>query len=377
ACQWGVWQGCKGEGVCAPEDRQDESCGDGCGSHQRTCTAECQWDDWSQCSGGGPETCGEGERQTEPCGNCGTRERVCGADCRWGPWQGCSGEGERAANTDEARPCGGGACAAQVRTCNAQCQWSDWGECRGGGQCEPDSVDTQPCGNCGRATRRCEDTCIWGDFGRCEGEGACVAGQREERACGDSDVGICELGTQVRTCDVQCQWTAFDACRGAVAPQREICGDLIDQDCNGVAERRPDQFEPNDSCGDCYMLNDGEPDPNVFLNATLDSINDRNDYYCFQADDGFNAPGFGESIDITLSRIPNGNDYDLYLYQGMANCQADRRLAFSVAAGSANDEIHWGENVGGEDSGLYIIRVYRAIGYSCSGEYRLDVSGLR
>jgi hypothetical protein len=311
--------------------------------------------------------------QTEPCGACGERVRRCTDDCTWGEWSGCQSEGVCAPGEEDARGCGG-ACAAQVRTCTAQCEWSDWGECQGGGQCEPGQLDRASCGNCGERQRNCTDACIWGEWSNCSNQGECEAGRAEARRCG-TDRGICEFGVEERRCDQSCEWTDWGACRDGVEPQREICGDALDQDCNGRVERDPDEFEPNDSCDSCWVLQDGEVDVNVFLNATMDSIEDRNDYFCFNADDGFNVPGFGEDINITLSNVPADADYDIFLYKGRANCNAGRSLASSLNGRGEDDQIDWNET-NGDDDGEYVVRVRRVSGHSCNSEYRLDVRGL-
>lgn len=61
----------------------------------------------------------------------------------------------------------------------------------------------------------------------------------ETRACYDGapetvGVGPCKTGTQACGSD-----GIFDACEGAVVPQSEICGDGIDQDCNGIEAACP------------------------------------------------------------------------------------------------------------------------------------------
>ena len=45
--------------------------------------------------------------------------------------------------------------------------------------------------------------------------------------CGSSDVGACQLGTQI------CEVGAWGECIGAIEPAEEICNDNIDNNCNG------------------------------------------------------------------------------------------------------------------------------------------------
>lgn len=64
-------------------------------------------------------------------------------------------------------------------------------------------------------------------------------GAAERRACYDgppetAGIGPCKPGTQSCGSD-----GIFDACEGAVLPEGELCGDGIDQDCNGVEASCP------------------------------------------------------------------------------------------------------------------------------------------
>ena len=54
---------------------------------------------------------------------------------------------------------------------------------------------------------------------------------------------------------------------------------------------------------------------------TIDHVGDR-DFYCFEAEDNWSAPGFGEHIRVMLEDIPNGADFDLFLYRSVADCNA-------------------------------------------------------
>ena len=66
--------------------------------------------------------------------------------------------------------------------------------------------------------------------------GACTAGQVDTRACGSS-VGACVPGTQTRTCAPNGLWAIWSDCGGTyVGPSAEICGDAVDNNCNGAVD---------------------------------------------------------------------------------------------------------------------------------------------
>jgi DNA-binding beta-propeller fold protein YncE len=62
----------------------------------------------------------------------------------------------------------------------------------------------------------------------------CQPGATQTQACG-SNVGACKAGTQSRTCTESCLWPAWSSCGGAgyLRPSAEVCGDGVDNDCNG------------------------------------------------------------------------------------------------------------------------------------------------
>jgi hypothetical protein len=67
---------------------------------------------------------------------------------------------------------------------------------------------------------------------------ACAPGTT--RACypftggGAAGVGACKAGTQA--CSKSGEFGTWGACTGAVGPSAEVCGDSIDNDCNGTAD---------------------------------------------------------------------------------------------------------------------------------------------
>jgi hypothetical protein len=381
-CTWGDYQECQDDGVCQPGDVETEDCGVGCGQRTRTCSDGCQWSEWSDCVApeGQPQPeCNPGDEQMEACGNCGNRARSCGATCTWGQWGLCDAPADACEPGEEvAEVCPGeGACSVRIAVCGQDCRLGEFGACSAGGQCEPGREEERACGRCGTQSRRCSQDCVYGEWSNCFGEGLCEPNETESRQCGTSDIGECSLGLETRTCGADCSWGAFAGCQGAVEPRQEVCGDGLDQDCNGSDLRRQDQYEPNNECNSCTLLNNpGEDDVERTLRATIDSAADTWDYYCFDAHDGFSVPGFSESIEATLSDIPNGADYDLFLYKTVQDCRDGNSLEFSIEGGNSVDSLQWSEPVGSDDSGRYVIGVRRVVGQSCDLNYTLEVRGL-
>ncbi len=205
----------------------------------------------------------------------------------------------------------------------------------------------------------------------------CAPGEREDEVCGDTDVGVCEYGTSTRTCNGSCSWSDWGECLGEVEPSTDTCGDGIDQDCDGMDDRRPDSSEPNDTCGQARRLftEDAPVDPNVFVNATIDTAADQDDYYYFTAEDNTFTLG-REEIIVTLEDVPGDADYDIYLYKGLGSCNNDDTLALSNEGTGQDERIEWTEIVNSDDSGDYYVRVKRYRGNACFAPYKLTVNGL-
>ncbi len=66
--------------------------------------------------------CAEGDVEPAPCGFCGYKLRTCTADCTWGAWGECTGGGQCVAGTQ--KPCEN-ACGTQ--TCLNTCEWGGCG----------------------------------------------------------------------------------------------------------------------------------------------------------------------------------------------------------------------------------------------------------
>ncbi|MCK6547765.1 hypothetical protein L6R52_18075 [Myxococcota bacterium] len=363
----------------------------GCGEP----SVEPRTDGGTTSDGSTPESC---ERPRELCGtscvntatdpfNCG----MCGMTCPASSF--CSG-GECARICSSGLMACGSSCIDPSSDrdhcggCDAPCAQDR--ECRGGscrcpegytdcnGACIDTDVDRNNCGICNRA---CDANQVCND-GSCD----CAGGTRETD-CTDGRDNDCDVF--VDCADPDCEG-ATRSCQGACGPgaetclatriwgsceggngDAEICGDGIDQDCDGDDLTNPDVWEPNDTCASCALIQG--TDPNGFINARFDTVDDPIDCYKFVASDGSAYP---EHIVVTLTGIPTGHDYDVYLYQGITNCESRTALGSSTELGNADESIDWSERFGSSDDGTYYVRVVRFSGYSCTQDYRLSINGL-
>ncbi|MDD5254121.1 MAG: hypothetical protein PHG05_03385 [Candidatus Nanoarchaeia archaeon] len=77
----------------------------------------------------------------------------------------------------------------------------------------------------------------------------CTPGTVQTKQCGTS-TGVCEYGYQERTCNIKGKWSVWSECIGAVNPTEEICGDGLDNDCNGQTDENCEIVCNNDDdCG--------------------------------------------------------------------------------------------------------------------------------
>lgn len=111
-----------------------------------------------------------------------------------------------------------------------------------------------------------------------EGCNGCESG--DTRACG-SDEGVCVEGVQVCVNDV---WG--DQCQGGVGPVPEVCGDGLDNDCDGLTDESCN--EPTDSDGDGYttQVDCDDSNPNVNPGASEVCGNGLDDDCDGQVDEG-------------------------------------------------------------------------------------------
>ena len=120
--------------------------------------------------------------------------------------------------------------------------------------CGAGDTDTQDCLDCGTHTRSCgADDCTWGDWSACDGpdpDGGTVV-------CDTDRPGICAEGR------VRCVG-GTETCVALSEPSSEICGDLLDNDCNGqtdetCADTAQEAFAEDASTSEDAAVEDTQP----------------------------------------------------------------------------------------------------------------------
>ena len=102
-------------------------------------------------------SCRTGQVQSDTCGNCGTHTRTCTAQCKWGNWGTCTGQGPCSPNQTTDGDCD----KCSQKTCKSNCQW---GGCalKPGSECEWKNGSHYRC--CGtNHWQFCLPSCVWSD----------------------------------------------------------------------------------------------------------------------------------------------------------------------------------------------------------------------
>ena len=152
---------------------------------------------------------------------------------------------------------------------------------------------------------------------------------------------------------------ATDTCNGV----NDDCDGSTDEDATG------DAWEPNNTSGQAPTIcND---DSTVTIWPTMHYSTDSEDWYAIAATDDFQFGCDTLSVSASLSSIPVGADYDLYLYN-----EAGTLLDSSLNYNQDAESVSWSAGClsPDNDGGLFRVRVKRWSGWSCSDTYRLQVS---
>ncbi|MBU0708117.1 hypothetical protein KKG41_07185, partial [Patescibacteria group bacterium] len=237
-CSSGADEDCDGYTDCSdPDCAADPACSGGSG---------CTPGDTKACATGYMGVCGTGQQTCQPDRTWGACDTLVlpgdrNEDCSNGLDDDCDGATDCSdpldCAADPACSGSGGCTPGETR----QCGYNDLGECELGTQMCPQSGDwaDAPCVGAKWPTI---ENCGDGLDNDCDGDtdmadldcgGGLCAPPGSMRQCGYSDIGECSMGTQI--CQGDLTWGPCNSPL-PVYPKSEICGDGLDQDCNGIAD---------------------------------------------------------------------------------------------------------------------------------------------
>jgi hypothetical protein len=171
----------------------------------------------------------------------GSGNMTCGLDGKWGNCTGGTFPTDEDCN-DLDDDCDG---SVDENLERQECGFSDIGICRLGFR---DCVSGEWTDCTGAKLPADEEVCGNQQDDNCDGsiDEGCVCTEGETQPCGSSNVGVCQMGTQL------CSGGMWGECQGAVLPITEICGDSLDNDCDGSTD---------EGCAVTDGVEEGEPFP--------------------------------------------------------------------------------------------------------------------
>ena len=147
----------------------------------------------------------------------------------------------------------------------------------------------------------------------------------------------------------------------------------------------PDKYETsavrpdNNSCQNASQITGKDPQCDFGICAIYDiraNTHDRadEDFYVIDMLDPWQ---FTFGFEAELMNIPDGQEFDLYLYKGLDNCENDLFIGSSLMNNSTqHEEIRFEGKAGVDDSGLYYFRVVPRVSQPCSDAYQFIISGV-
>jgi hypothetical protein len=186
----------------------------------------------------------------------------------------------------------------------------------------------------------------------------------------------------------------------ACGPDASATSDSIDLPlpglkADGMIQEDIDGENSPDCMPDEYETRDGHPDNNACRNATRVTSDDiacplgvcdgfyfhatshgpgDYDVYALDLVDRWWQSRF--AFEVLLTNIPEGEDYDLYLYKGLENCEQGRPIGASFKTIHQGERIRFYGTPGVDDSGLYYVEVVPWKSQPCTDPYLLEITTL-
>jgi len=196
----------------------------------------------------------------------------------------------------------------------------------------------------------------------------------DDNGNGEIDEGLDQDHDGVTQCDGDCDDSDPDVYLGG----DEIC-DGVDNDCNGMIDE--DEYEPNDILEEAFYLGDVNGKDSVVtvvLYATMPS-SDGSDFWKLSVVDD-TAIGFDEFfLEVTLTDIPEGSNFDLYLYWDDPDDdpnQGAQLIQESFNSGNQDENVYERGDSGPDNGGNYWIEVRPVSGGSCDLQYMLYIQNM-